>query len=115
MDRRQFLQRAALLGGAVALGGPTLAAGASTPHRRGRPAAADFRSLTELSAKESPVDTIVVVMQENRSFDHYLGWMADDEKYVERGKRRYGKGFKIDGKVRQSFAAPDGTVVKTAP
>ena len=115
MDRRQFLQRAALLGGAAALGGPALAAGASTPHRSGRPTGAEFRALTDLSAKESPVDTIVVVMQENRSFDHYLGWLADDERYVERGRSRYGKRFKVDGKVRQSFAAPDGTIVNTAP
>jgi phospholipase C len=27
------------------------------------------------AAKNAPVDTIVVVMMENRSFDHYLGWL----------------------------------------
>ena len=49
-------------------------------HRSGRPMGAEFRALTDLSAKQSPVDTIVVVMMENRSFDHYLGWLADDER-----------------------------------
>ena len=62
-------------------------------------------------AKESPIDTVVVVMMENRSFDHYFGWLADDKKYLERGKSRYGKRFRIDGKQVQAFPAPDGTTV----
>jgi phospholipase C len=110
LDRREFLRRTAQLGGAVALGGPALAANA-----RIALAADDFGSMLDDSAKESPIDTVVVVMMENRSFDHYLGWLADDKKYVERGKSRYGKRFRINGKQVQSFPAPDGTTAQTAP
>ncbi len=110
MDRREFLRRTAQLGGAVALGGPALAANA-----RGALAADDFSSMLDEPAKESPIDTVVVVMMENRSFDHYLGWLADDDRYIERGKSRYGKRFRINGKQVQSFPSPDGTPVQTAP
>ena len=82
LDRREFLRRTAQLGGAVALGGPALAANA-----RVALAADDFGSMLDDPAKESPIDTVVVVMMENRSFDHYFGWLADDKKYRERGKR----------------------------
>ena len=110
VDRREFLRRTAQLGGAVALSGPALAANA-----RVALAADDFGSMLDNPAKESPVDTVVVVMMENRSFDHYFGWLATDEKYVERGKSRYGKRFRIDGKQVQTFPAPDGTPAQTAP
>src|SRR4029450_620340 len=103
LDRREFLRRTAQLGGAVALGGPALAANA-----RVALAADDFGSMLDDPAKESPIDTVVVVMMENRSFDHYFGWLADDKKYVERGKSRYGKRFRINGKQVQSFPAPEG-------
>src|ERR671911_2229934 len=109
MNRREFLQRVGLLGGAAALGGPTLL--------RAAPAFAGEqpRGLLEVSAKESPIDTVVVVMMENRSFDHYFGWLADDKRYIDRGKSRYGKRFRIDGKQVQTFPAPDGTTAQTAP
>jgi phospholipase C len=113
LDRREFLRRSAQLGGAVALGGPVLAAG--TRGAAGRLAADDFTSLLDQPAKESPIDTVVVLMMENRSFDHFFAWLADDERYVERGRRRYGKRFRVNGKQRQSFPAADGTIVPTAP
>ncbi|MGH8986313.1 MAG: alkaline phosphatase family protein [Acidimicrobiia bacterium] len=68
-----------------------------------------------MSAKGSPIDTVVVVMMENRSFDHYFGWLADDEHYLARGKRRYGRKFRVNGKTSQEFPTPDGTLVETAP
>lgn len=71
--------------------------------------------MLDLPAKESPIDTVVVVMMENRSFDHYLGWLADDERYLETGRSRYGKRFRIAGKQQQSFPAPDGTTARTEP
>jgi phospholipase C len=108
VNRREFLRRTAYLGGAVALGGPALAPGR-------RATAEDFTSMLDEPAKESPIDTVVVVMMENRSFDHYFGWLADDERYIERGKRRYGKRFRVAGKQRQTFTAPDGTPVSTTP
>jgi phospholipase C len=82
---------------------------------RGAFAADDFSSMLDHPVKESPIDTVVVVMMENRSFDHYFGWLADDQKYVERGKKQYGKRFRVDGKQQQAFPAPDGTSVQTAP
>jgi phospholipase C len=113
VNRRQFLQRAGALGGAALVGGPTLLSGRATAigrARRGEP-----RPLLDLPANESPIDTVVVVMMENRSFDHYFGWLAGDERYVERGRSRYGERFRVNGKVRQAFTGPDGAEYKTAP
>jgi phospholipase C len=109
VNRREFLQRAGLLGGAAALGGPTLL--------RSAPAFAgdQLRGLLEVSANQSPIDTVVVVMMENRSFDHYFGWLADDDAYLERGRRRYGRRFRVNGRTDQEFPAPDGTLVETSP
>jgi phospholipase C len=92
------------------LGGSALAA-----NTRLALAADDFGSMLDKPAKESPIETVVVVMMENRSFDHYFGWLARDKKYVERGKSRYGKRFRVDGKQVQTFPAPDGTIAQTAP
>lgn len=69
MHRREFLQRAALTGGlAMGLAGvltpDTILAEAAAASRVDVPAAANL-----------PLDTIVVLMMENRSFDHYLGWL----------------------------------------
>src|SRR4051794_9917112 len=70
MRRREFLQRTALTAGlatglATVLPSNALVAEAAKRQRR--------RPLP--SPKNLPVDTIVVLMMENRSFDHYLGWM----------------------------------------
>jgi len=97
-------------GGAVALGRSALAG-----TTRGALVADDFSSMLDDPAKESPIDSVVVVMMENRSFDHYLGWLADDRRYLERGKSRYGKRFRANGKQVQTFPAADGTPVQTAP
>src|SRR6266511_2991532 len=79
LDRREFLQRTAQLGAAV-LGRSGLAAGADALRS---PAGAlqsdDFSSMLDDPAKESPIDTVVVVMMENHSFDHtsvlrFLEW-----------------------------------------
>ena len=59
-SRRQFLERAALAGGALALDGYP-AFGKQSPTL---PDPADTR-----------IDHVVVVMMENRSFDHMLGWL----------------------------------------
>jgi phospholipase C len=70
LKRREFLQRTALAAGlATALGtvlpSETLVAEAARKQRR-RPLPAP---------KNLPIDTFVVLMMENRSFDHYLGWL----------------------------------------
>jgi len=72
LRRRDFLQRTALTAGlatslATALPSDTLVAEAARKQRR--------RPLPD--PRNIPVDTIVVLMMENRSFDHYLGWMPN--------------------------------------
>jgi phospholipase C len=64
-------------------------------------------------AAESGIDTVVVLMMENRSFDSYFGWLARDEKYVEHGRSKYGRSFTIAGNSFQEFPAADGTAVPT--
>ena len=96
MNRRDFLVRA----GAVCAG----AVGASEVLRRvtakgapitGTSIAPD--SVFAGSASDCPMDTVVIVMMENRSFDHYLGWLGEDEAYLDAGRRRYGSSFFVDG------------------
>jgi phospholipase C len=70
MRRREFLERTALAAGLAAglghvLDADTLVAEAARRQRRARLP----------SPRNMPVDTFVVLMMENRSFDHYLGWL----------------------------------------
>src|SRR3954468_2739103 len=70
LRRREFLQRTAVAAGlATTLGlvlpSETLVAEAARKQRR--------RALP--APKNLPIDTFVVLMMENRSFDHYLGWL----------------------------------------
>jgi phospholipase C len=67
------------------------------------------------AASECGIDTVVVVVMENRSFDHYLGWLARDTAYLDDGRRRYGATFAIDGRVHQVFPDPSGNAVATRP
>jgi phospholipase C len=69
MRRREFLGRSAALAGSAAL------ASLLPPDELVNAAARAQRRRTRLpSPKEMPIDTIVVLMMENRSFDHYFGW-----------------------------------------
>jgi phospholipase C len=114
VDRRRFLGAAAgvALGAtAGATGIPGLASAATSAPRR----PAFGRSILDTPALESPIDTIVVVTMENRSFDHFLGWLGTDEAYLDRGRRRYGKKFNVDGKVDLVYKNADGVAVPTAP
>jgi phospholipase C len=67
--RREFLGRTAGLAGAAGLAGTlpldTLVAAAARHQARRRPLPRPGRL---------PIDTFVVLMMENRSFDHYFGW-----------------------------------------
>src|SRR3954471_13104989 len=72
LKRREFLQRTALAAGLATglrtvLPSETLVAEAARKQRR-RPLPAP---------KNLPIDTFVVLMMENRSFDHYLGWLPN--------------------------------------
>ena len=68
ISRREFLNQAAILGGAAAVGS---LAGWPFPRRAGAqpiPFGLDLRTPTQ------PIDHVIVLMMENRSFDHYFGW-----------------------------------------
>src|SRR3954451_271132 len=70
MRRREFLQRTAMTAGVAAsmitaLDAETLVAEAAKKQRH--------KFLP--APKNLPIDTFVVLMMENRSFDHYLGWL----------------------------------------
>jgi phospholipase C len=68
LTRRQFIAGAAAVAGSMTLPG---CSGSGTESIAG--AAASATSLPD--PKASGIDHIVVVMMENRSFDHYLGWV----------------------------------------
>jgi phospholipase C len=106
MHRRDFLRSAAAFGAAALLGADPPGALAVRHRIRGG-------SMLDLPASQAPIDTIVVCMMENRSFDHYLGWLADDEAYLEAGRSRYGKAFQIDADRTRAYRRPDGTRVPT--
>lgn len=60
------------------------------------------------AAADSPIDTIVIVMMENRSFDHWLGWLNADQSYIDTGRSRYGNFFSIDGNNQQTYQGLNG-------
>jgi phospholipase C len=63
VSRRQFLRRAAAGAGAMAIGGDVLGAGWK------------FGSQDLPDPAQSGIEHVVVLMMENRSFDHFLGWL----------------------------------------
>ena len=84
VDRRTFLRRAGLVAtGAAATGGVLAACSGKSP-------TTTFDSVIDHPAKESGIDTVVVLTMENRSFDHMLGWLATDEEYLDAARRRHG-------------------------
>ena len=108
MRRREFLQRTALTAGlatglATVLPADTLVAEAARRQKR-RPLPAP---------KNLPIDTIVVLMMENRSFDHYLGWMpkADGRQAGLSYTDKTGKAFQTRRQAPDwqgcAFADPD--------
>jgi phospholipase C len=89
--RREFLERTAytagLAGMAAALPANTILAEAAAAAARGSGLPAP---------RNLPIDHFVVLMMENRSFDHYFGWVAE-----------------ADGLQQQSFTDPAGNPVPT--
>jgi phospholipase C len=108
MNRREFLRQAAVLGGAMTLGGrlPSALAANRLPRLVGG-------SILDQSASQAPIDTIVVLMMENRSFDHYLGWLRKDRAYREEGRRRYGRPFRITADNTRRYRRPEGGLMRT--
>ncbi|MGH9186801.1 MAG: alkaline phosphatase family protein, partial [Acidimicrobiales bacterium] len=112
MNRRDFLRGAAAVGGAAVLGNRVSA------WAQGPPATTDVvaqlaGSILNNPATASPIDTIVVLMMENRSFDHYFGWLATDESYLEAGRSRYGPDFGVDGTLDLTYLRVDGSEAPT--
>src|SRR5690606_10032273 len=113
---RAFLRSTGLLGTAAVLGDSFLT-GCAPPvdfegiGREYHPSYVPAGSILDLPASEAPIDHIVILMMENRSFDHYLGWLGTDSGYLERGVRNYGRGFRIDARTEHRHRAPDGSVV----
>jgi len=77
------LSRRRLLGGAAAGGAAILASSTQV----GRAAAATTASKLPRVPANSGIDHVVVVMMENRSFDHYLGWVKGAD--GPRAKQKY--------------------------
>lgn len=115
MDRRSFLKLGAQLAGATAIGSTAAVTAAESAFAFEQRRATRFRSILDGAPGESGIDTIVVVMMENRSFDSYLGWLRHERRYLDAGRSRYGAEFRVLGNQRQKYTAPDGTVVETAP
>ena len=92
LRRREFLERTAatagLAGLASVLPAETLLAEAAARAARKRPMP---------SPRNMPLDHFVILMMENRSFDHYFGWMDDVADAVQ----------------QQTFIDPSGNPVET--
>ena len=70
LRRREFLQRTAMTAGLAAAMGTVL-----SPDTLVAEAAKRQRRVPLPGPRNLPIDTFVVLMMENRSFDHYLGWL----------------------------------------
>jgi phospholipase C len=89
--RREFLERTAYAAG---LTGMSAALPASTILAEAAEAAARGSGLP--APRNLPIDHFVVLMMENRSFDHYFGWAAE-----------------ADGSQQQTYTDPAGNPVPT--
>lgn len=107
IDRRTFVRRAGAVAATAAIAGPTLL-------RPGTAAAASpSDSVLDHPAKECAIDTVVVLMMENRSFDHYLGWLGTDTEYLEAGRRRWGSKFHVEAENQLRYLDAAGALVAT--
>jgi phospholipase C len=114
LDRREFLRLSALAGAAAVLLQCSSGSSKAKPTTTSTTALPKAESVLDGPAAESGIDTVVVAMMENRSFDSYFGWLARDNAYLEAGRSKYGAQFTVDGNSFQEFPGPNGTPVKTA-
>jgi phospholipase C len=70
LRRREFLQKTAMTAGLAAAMGTVLSSDTIIAE-----AAKRQRQVPLPGPRNLPIDTFVVLMMENRSFDHYLGWL----------------------------------------
>jgi phospholipase C len=103
INRRQFLQRAGMTGGALAAAAALPACHTVFPVGDTAP-----NHQHDQSPVDSPIDTVVIVMMENRSFDHWLGWLGDDQAYLATGASMYGKYFRVNADNRLTYQGPSG-------
>jgi phospholipase C len=100
VDRRTFVKGALGASGAVLLGGVGGGSAGASPGRSGRDAVLDSYRAVDVALPNpasSGIEHVVVVMMENRSFDHFLGWLPH-----------------ADGRQSGlSYADPSGKVHKT--
>jgi phospholipase C len=76
VDRRTFVKGAIGASGALILGGMGQhAAGAATDTSRAAATAARAATAALPPPAQSGIEHVIVVMMENRSFDHFLGWL----------------------------------------
>src|SRR5881296_846303 len=68
INRRELLKNAALVSGATLV---------STPFYSGKNLFAQLALPTLPSPENSGIEHVVVVTMENRSFDHFLGWLPN--------------------------------------
>jgi phospholipase C len=92
LSRRELLERAAYAAGM---------AGAATilPADTLLQAAAQAKAKPLPKPRDMPIDHFVVVMMENRSFDHYFGWL--------------GQTGQVDGSQTETYLDPQGNPVTT--
>lgn len=118
IDRRKFLRNVGLAGAAGLMAPSISGLGHLEPFTRWAGAASNKDvepSWLDKPPAECPVDTVVAMVLENRSFDHMLGWLSTDEKYMEEGKLRYGKQFKIAASNNEEYRNQKGQLVSTFP
>ena len=97
-SRRDFLQRTAVTAGLAASAGLLL-----SPRSLIAAAARQQRRAPLPSPRDMPIDTFVVLMMENRSFDHFAGWTPGAD-----GKQAGLSYVDDDGKTYQTHPlAPD--------
>ncbi len=70
-------------------------------------------SMFDLPAAESPIDTVVVLMLENRSFDHLYGWLGSDDEYLDTGRSLHGPRFRVDGTTDALYMNQEGGLSQT--
>ena len=102
MDRRKFLQASALGAGAVAFG-PLLAACSDDDRDRAAEVALGTQRLLDRVPSDAPIDTVVIVVLENRSFDHYFGWLGADTAYLDAGRAKYGHSFHVSARQHEHY------------
>jgi len=99
LSRRDFLQRTAYAAGLAGVAGLSadtiLAEAAHASHRQsGLP-----------SGRNIPIDHFVILMMENRSFDHYFGWLGDEADATQSARYRNPQGQVVSTRHASSLGS----------